>query len=177
MVAMCCLALSACATTGGVEIAGPAAQVTPPPSTQPPPSNVTPSVDPVAVLRTDPKVSDKIKTLLTPCVGDRYPVDARYADVTGDGSPELIATIASCDTKLPGSDYRDNLAIYVYDLKPTPPAQLLAVEQPSADIYVEDSALTVVYVRWQARDKSCCPSGVTTVPYRWTGAALEPVKK
>lgn len=177
LVVVSCLTLSACATTGGVQVEGPAAQVTPPPTSPPTPANLTPSADPVAILRADPKVSDQIKSLLTPCVVDHYPVDAKFSDVTGDGVPELIVAVTSCDTKYAGLDYRDNVAEYVYNLKTTPPTQLLAVEQPS-DILVEDAtSLTVVYLRWLARDKSCCPSGVTQTLYRWTGTALEPVRK
>jgi hypothetical protein len=175
----CCLALSACATPGGVEVAGAAAQVTPPPSTPPPPSNVTPSVDPVAILRADPKVSANIKTTLTPCLLDRYPVDSRYVDVTQDGAPELVVTVVSCDEKtLADYDYRYNLAGYVYSLKATPPVQLLAVEEPGADIVEQpDFGLLVSHVRYQARDKSCCPSGSFAVLYRWTGTAFEQLKK
>ena len=173
-----CLALSACARTGGVQVEGAAAQVTPPPSTPPPPTNVTPSVDPVAVLRADPKVSAGIKALLTPCLGDHYPVDARYVDLTQDGAVELIVTVSSCDGKEPtGWDDRDNMASYVYNLKTTPPAELMAVEEPGADIVPQDDLVIVTHVRYLARDKSCCPTGTLPTWYRWNGTAFEPYKK
>jgi hypothetical protein len=177
LVVASCLALSACATPGGVQVEGVAAQVTPPPVTPPPPADATPSVDVVALLRADPKVSASIKAMLTPCLLDRYPVDARYADLTDDGAMELMVTVANCDGKVPGLDYHDNLAVYVYNLKTTPPAELLAVEEPGVDIGEYDSMLIVNHVGYLARDKSCCPSGVRSVYYRWNGSAFEQVKK
>jgi predicted small secreted protein len=175
----CCLVLSGCATVGDVRVEGAAAQVTPPPSTPPPPSGATPSMDPVAVLRADPKVSAGIKSLLVPCIQDRYPVDARYSDVTQDDVPELIVTVVSCDSKLPaGLDYHFNLGVYVYNTKTAPLTDLLSVEEPGVDITPEpDFGLIVSHLRYKARDKSCCPSDSLDVPYKWNGTAFEQLKK
>jgi hypothetical protein len=176
---VCCLVLSGCATAGGVQVEGQAAQVTPPPSTPPPPSGSTPSVDPVAILRGDPKVSAGIKAMLTPCLLDSYPVQARYSDLTLDGVPELIVTVSSCDSKMPaGWDYRSNVGVYVYTMTTTPPSDLYSVEEVGADITPEpDFGMVVSYLRFKARDKSCCPSDSLDVPYKWNGTAFEPLKK
>ncbi|MEV4312585.1 hypothetical protein [Actinocrispum sp. NPDC049592] len=177
----CCLALSGCATAGGVQVEGAAAQVTPPPSTPPPPSGSAPSVDPVSLLRADPKVSAGIKGVLTtPCLVDgSYPAVGRYVDVTLDGKPELLVTVVSCDAKGPaGWDYRYNLGVYVYNLGVTPPTQLFAVEEPGADITPQpDYGLVVTHLRYKARDKSCCPSDSIDEAFKWTGSAFEPLKK
>jgi hypothetical protein len=176
-----CVVLSGCATAGGVQVEGEAAQVTPPPSTPPPPSGSAPSVDAVAVLRADPKVTAGIKgELTTPCLLDSsYPVSARYADVTLDGKPELLATVVTCEAKVPaGWDYRYNLGVYVYNLAVTPPAQLFAVEEPGADITPQpDFGLVVSHLRYKARDKSCCPSDSFDEAFKWTGSTFEPLKK
>jgi len=177
MVVSCCLVLSGCAMTGGVRVEGPASQVTPPPSTPPQPSNVTPSVDAIALLRADPKVSANIKSLLTPCAIDRYPVDTRYVDVTEDGVLDLVIMVSTCDAKIPGFDPRTNLAGYVYNLKSSPPTNILTSEQPWMDIETMDSDVYLEVYKFSARDRSCCPSETVATLYRWNGTTLEPLRK
>lgn len=175
---VCCLALSGCARVGGVQIEGSASQVTPPPSTPPPPSDATPSFDAVAVLRADPKVNPQIKAVLTPCLLNRYPVDARYVDVTNDGVAELIITVVICNGDMPATAYfRGTLAIYVYDVKSTPPAQLFAVEEPGVDLNEQpDVGLELWHSRYRDGDLSCCPTGLYSTSYRWNGTSFEQIK-
>lgn len=177
VVVTCCLVLSGCATTGGVRVEGAAAQVTPPPSMPPVPTDVPPSVDAIALLRTDPKVSANIKSLLTPCSYDRYPIDTRYVDVTQDGVLDLVVMVATCESKMPGYDPRTNLAGYVYNLKTTPPTNIFTSEQPWMDIETVDSDVYLELYQFAARDKSCCPSQPAITLYRWNGTALEPIRK
>jgi hypothetical protein len=182
-----CLLLASCGTPGGVQVEGAAAQVTPPPSTPPPPSNVTPSYDAVTLLRTDPKVSDKIKSTLVPCPGGRYPVDARYVDVTNDGVLDLIAAVVPCDMKAttPAAYQRGTLATYVYDLRTTPPVDVFSVEEPGVQLNdlqfdegvskdgVSPGLLEIRYV-YRTGDRSCCPSEQSYTYYRWNGTNFEP---
>lgn len=183
-----CLLLAGCGMSGGgVKVEGAASQVTPPPTTPPPPSNVTPSYDAVTLLRTDPKVTDKVKSTLVPCLDGRYPVDARYADVTNDGVLDLIASVIPCDTKIaaPVPYQRGAIAAYVYDLKATPPVDVFSVDEPGvqlSELQLDQRAkgdelgpglLTIRYV-YQAGDKSCCPSEQTYTYYRWNGTSFEP---
>jgi hypothetical protein len=183
---LCVITLSACGpATGGVQVEGQASQVTPPPSTPPPPTDVTPSFDPVALLRADPNVSDKIKSTLTPCVQGRYPVDARYADVTDDGTIDLIVTVVACDSKViedaarAGQYARSGgaLANYVYDLKPKPPVDVFASEEPAQLFDQSGGFIELVQWEYRASDRSCCPSLQSTVLYKWSGTAFEPFKK
>ncbi|MFD1052046.1 hypothetical protein ACFQ1S_43995, partial [Kibdelosporangium lantanae] len=139
--------------------------------------NATPSVDAVALLRTDPKVSANVKSMLTPCAVDRYPVDTRYVDVTHDGVLDLVVMVSTCDTKFPGFDPRTNLAGYVYDLKTTPPTNIFTNEQPWMDIETVDSDVYLEIYEFGPRDKSCCPSQPKITLYRWNGTALEPLRK
>jgi hypothetical protein len=185
VVALSVSVLSACGpTTGGVQVEGQASQVTPPPSTPPPPTDVTPSFDPVALLRADPKVSDKIKSTLTPCVQGRYPVDGRYADVTGDGTADLLVTVVSCDTKLIQDSAASQsprsggaLANYIYDLKPKPPVDVFASEEPAQLFDHDDGIIEIVQWEYRASDRSCCPSLQSSAVYKWSGTAFEPFKK
>lgn len=176
--------LSACGpTTGGVQVEGQASQVTPPPSTPPPPTDVTPSFDPVALLRADPNVSDKIKSTLTPCVQGRYPVDARYSDVTNDGSADLLVTVVACDSKLiqdsapAGARSGGALANYIYDLKPKPPVDIFASEEPAQLFDQSEGLIQLVQWEYRASDRSCCPSLQSSMLYKWSGTAFEQIKK
>jgi hypothetical protein len=192
VVLLLCFVLSACAMQGGVQVEGRASQVTPPPSTPPPPSNVTPSYDAVALLRSDPKVSENIKSQLTPCLQDRYPVDTRFVDLTNDGYLDLIATIVPCDPKVQSqtaSMRGGAVATYVYNLKPVPPVEIFGTEEPGVqlnDIQIgkfendekpaaEGMGLLLMRSMYRAGDKPCCPSDAVYEYYKWNGTAFEPI--
>jgi hypothetical protein len=179
------LCLAGCATSGGVEVAGRASQVSPPPAPPTLPSGTPVSADPIAVLRADPLVSDKIKAELLPCAGGGYPIDDRYVDLTGDGKVELIATLFGCVRQDKDLSPRASGAVgygyagYVYDLATTPPTRLLGVEGSDVDLIPftgEGNDLAVIRSRYEVRDDPCCPSNQTFVLYRWNGAQLVEVE-
>jgi hypothetical protein len=181
----CLMLLAGCATAGGVRVEGVASQVTPPPSTPPPPSGVTPSFDPVALLRTDPKVNDKIKSVLTPCPqGGRFPVDARYVELTGDDVAELLVSVTYCDASAAlgktQSTYdptrgTGTLANYVYDVLAKPPVDLLALEEPGIIVARDNGVVQVISWEYGPKDRTCCTSEISHV-YRWTGTMFERIK-
>jgi hypothetical protein len=182
LVLLCGLALlsaAGCATGGGVQIAGPASQVTPPPPPPTLPSGLPVSADPIAVMRADPEVNDKIKAQLMPCVMGSYPVDDQYADFTRDGKAELMVTVRSCPgpTKAgePGaldSTYFGGYAFYVYNLATEPPTRLFGVEDQPVDAAIPREVggeLLVLYSKWNVKDDPCCPSDSVAVVYQWNG--------
>ena len=137
------LVVGGCATQGGVEVAGRASQVSPPPSQPTLPSGTPVSADPVAVLRADPRVNPKVKANLVPCDGGQYPTDDRYVDLTGDGEAELVVLLLDChDDRYAKAAPEESgvlvpypgYAAYVYDLATEPPMQLLGVEGQSIDV-------------------------------------------
>lgn len=190
---LCCLAVlcaTGCATRGGVEVAGRASQVSPPPSAPTLPSGTPVSADPVAILRADPLLAPKIKSTLVPCEGGHYPTDDRYVDLTGDGEAELVVLLVSCpvggygkqrgvlETSVAGfSGY----AAYVYDLATEPPTRLLGVEGAAIDLVPsypgKGNELVLIRSSWSARDDPCCPSGQSVVLYRWNGTSLVEVPR
>jgi hypothetical protein len=181
------LFLAGCATSGGVEVAGRASQVSPPPPPPTLPSGTPVSADPIATLRADPLVSDKIKGELAPCYSGAYPIDDRYVDLTGDGKAELIVTLLGCaerDKLRPAAADAAGAggygyAGYVYDLATTPPTRLLGVEGGGVDLIPytgEGNDLAVIRSRYEVRDEPCCPSDQTFVLYRWNGARLVEVE-
>jgi hypothetical protein len=179
------MVLAGCATQGGVEVEGRASQVSPPPSTPPLPSGTPASADPVAILRADPQVNDKIKAQLVPCVDGNYPVDDRYVDLTGDGKAELIVMLYNCVPGPGGAPLEDGrefkttvpvvyggYAGFVYDLATEPPTRLLTVEDVAVDFVVSqkyEQRLMVIRSSWGPRDEPCCPTDQSIVEYRWDG--------
>lgn len=183
------LVLAGCATQGGVEVAGRASQVSPPPSVPTLPSGTPSSADPVAVLRADPQVNPKVKASLVPCEGGQYPTDDRYVDLTGDGKAELVVLLLSC----PVGQYAkpapleelgvlgySGYAAYVYNLATEPPTHLLGVEGASIDLVLypgRGTDLVLIRSTWSARDDPCCPSDQSLVLYRWNGSRLVEVPR
>jgi len=189
---LCGLALlcaSGCATRGGVEIAGRAAQVSPPPSAPTLPSGTPASADPVAILRADPQVNPKIKDSLRPCESGQYPADDRYVDLTGDGEAELVVLLLNCPDSLyakPGAVAQSGMlpytgyAAYVYNLATEPPTRLLGVEGAAIDLVPytgRGTDLVLIRSSWAARDDPCCPSDQSVVLYRWNGTKLVEVPR
>lgn len=190
---LCGLALlcaAGCAEQGGVEIAGRANQVSPPPSAPTLPSGTPASADPVAILRADPQVNSRIKDSLRPCEGGQYPADDRYVDLTGDGEAELVVLLFNCvdgmyakQGELAGAGalrYYPGYAAFVYDLATEPPTRLLGVEGPAVDLVPytgKGNELLLIRSTWAERDDPCCPSDQSVVLYRWNGTTLVEVPR
>jgi hypothetical protein len=179
------LCAAGCATQGGVEVAGGASQVSPPPSAPTLPSGTPASADAVAVLRADPGLDAKIKSSLVPCEGGHYPADDRYVDLTGDGEAELVVLLLSCPSDLYAKQSAAlggfaGYAAYVYDLATEPPTRLLGVEGSAIDLVPytgKRNELVLIRSSWSARDDPCCPSDQSVVLYRWNGAQLVEVPR
>ena len=182
---LCCLLVTAgCATQGGVEVAGHASQVSPPPSPPTLPSGTPASADPVAVLRADPQVNPKIKASLVPCEGGYYPTDDRYVDLTGDGEAELVVLLLDCPGSRSGKAAEGlvipypGYAAYVYDLATEPPKHLLGVEGQSIDVLPgKGKDLVLIRSTWSSEDDPCCPFDQSVVLYRWNGSKLVEVPR
>lgn len=186
-VVSCCVLLAlttgGCATTGGVQLAGPAAQVKPPPTSTPLPKGTPPSEDAVAVLRADSKLNAKIKSTLVPCDDGHYPIDARFTDVTGDGTADLIVTLVPCllASKQTGAVAARSLpgyAAYIYNIKAHPAVRIFTAEDGAVELIPESERMVaVVHDRYLVSDDPCCPTDQTFQLYRWNGAKFVETKK
>lgn len=181
------LAAAGCGVPGGVEVEGRASQVTPPPSTTPLPSGTPVSADVIGVLRADPHLDPKIKSMLVPCVDGAYPVDDRYADLTGDGKAELMVNLFLCDDAVRAKVVAEGLrylggagyAGFVYNLATKPPTRLFSVEDSSVELSPSAKnprELLVIRNRWAPRDDPCCPTDQVVEFYRWNGVQFEVTK-
>jgi hypothetical protein len=180
------LCATGCAIQGGVEVEGGASQVSPPPTLPTTPSGTPVSADPIAILRADPQVSDKIKSELVPCQDGSYPVDDRYIDLTRDGRAELVMTLLPClsdeayaKPRAMGIPWSSGYAVFVYNLVSEPPTQLFAVEDPSIEV-VQSKAnsyeLIVIRNKWSAKDDPCCPTDQDVSSYQWDGTKFIEVR-
>ncbi|MFJ5227657.1 hypothetical protein [Streptomyces sp. NPDC088400] len=110
-----CLLTTSC-STGGTGTRDEGAAVNTPAERSGPTPRVTASspaattVEPVSLLRGDPKVSKRIKADLKPCSGDAYPVDTSYGDLTGGPAPDVVINVMTCDDSV-------GIATYVYRAK------------------------------------------------------------
>lgn len=172
------LAVAGCATVGGVQVEGPASQVKAPPTSPPTSSGQAPSADAIAVLRADALVGEKIKAQLKPCGDSRYPVDVRFDDLTGDGNPELIASVRACSgSQAAPYATRGVLGNFIYELTTTPAKRLFGSEDPGGAIKVEPGiGFVLSHPVYEPADRSCCPSGAETTVYRWSGTVFEEYK-
>ncbi|MBP0461192.1 hypothetical protein [Streptomyces montanisoli] len=89
----------------GPAVPAPVERTMPTPSQSPRPT--ARSVDPVALLRADPRVSEKIKDGLKPCGADSYPVNTSYGDLTGGSRPDLVINVTTCKDSI-------GIGTYVY---------------------------------------------------------------
>lgn len=109
-----CLLTTSCSTGGtgtrdeGAAVNAPAERSGPIPRVTASPAATT--VEPVSLLRDDPKVSKRIKADLKPCSGDAYPVDTSYGDLTGGPAPDVVINVMTCDDSV-------GIATYVYRAK------------------------------------------------------------
>ena len=186
VVVSCCVllaVLAGCATTGGVQLAGPAAQVKPPPTSTPLPKGTPPSEDAIAVLRADPKLNAKIKSTLVPCDDGHYPIDARFTDVTGDGTADLIVTLVPCllvskQSAAVAVRSMPGYAAYIYNIKTHPAVRVFTAEDGNVELIPESERMfAVVRNRYLVSDDPCCPTDQSFQLYRWNGTKFVETRK
>jgi hypothetical protein len=180
------LCATGCAIQGGVEVEGGASQVSPPPTLPTTPSGTPVSADPIAILRADPQVSDKIKSELVPCQDGSYPVDDRYIDLTRDGKAELVITLLTClsdeayaKSRASGIMLSSGYAVFVYNLVSEPPTQLFEIQDPSIEVVrskANSYELIVIRNKWSAKDDPCCPTDQDVSSYQWDGTKFIEVR-
>lgn len=167
-----------CSTGGtGLRDGGPArtesvAKTGPPAAVQPHASpgqgSVSPSgvplqkVDPIALLKADPKVSAEIKRDLKPCSGKEYPVDVSYGKVTGGTVVDIVVNVLSCADAL-------GRGSYVYRSTGGKYENVFSDEQPPVYAEIDRGDLVTTKPVYAKSDALSYPSGEDVITYRWTG--------
>lgn len=118
-------------------------------------------VDAVRLIKGDPTVSAAVKRDLKPCVGEEYPVDVSYGNLTGGPANDVVVNVLTCgDAVGVGSYvYRDGDAAYVNVFK---------AEEPPVYAEIDRGDLVVTMQVYDRGDPVSSPSGENVITYRWT---------
>uniref|UniRef100_A0AAU2K4X5 Lipoprotein CseA n=1 Tax=Streptomyces sp. NBC_00049 TaxID=2903617 RepID=A0AAU2K4X5_9ACTN len=119
-------------------------------------------VDPVALLKADPKVSAEVKRDLKPCVGKEYPVDVSYGKVTGSSVVDIVVNVLSCADAL-------GRGSYVYRADGGSYENVFADEQPPVYAEIDRGDLVITKQVYGRSDAFAYPSGEDVITYRWNG--------
>lgn len=119
-------------------------------------------VDPVELLKADPKVSAEIKRELKPCTGKEYPVDVSYGKVTGGPAVDIVVNVLSCADAL-------GRGTYVYRADAGKYENVFSDEQPPVYAEIDRGDLVVTKAIYGKSDALSFPSGEDLITYRWNG--------
>ncbi len=119
-------------------------------------------VDPVALLKADPKVSAEVKRDLKPCTGKEYPVDVSYGKVTGSAVVDIVVNVLSCADAL-------GRGSYVYRADGARYENVFSDEQPPVYAEIDRGDLVVTKQVYGKSDPLAYPSGEDVITYRWDG--------
>ncbi|CAM5533898.1 lipoprotein CseA [Streptomyces avidinii] len=122
-------------------------------------------VDPVELLKADPKVSSEAKRDLKPCTGKEYPVDVSYGKVTGGPAVDIVINVLSCADAL-------GRGSYVYRADDGKYENVFSDERPPVYAEIDRGDLVVTKPVYGRSDALAYPSGEDLITYRWNGEAF-----
>ncbi|MEU9266466.1 hypothetical protein AB0E04_13590 [Streptomyces sp. NPDC048251] len=161
------LFVSACATGGtGARDEGPAHSDTVAGATATPSSASTGPPDraeAVRLIKDDPEVSAEVKRELQPCVGDEYPVDVSYGDLTGGSGDDIIVNVLTCGDIVGVGSY-----VYRKDDGGGGYRNVFQAEEPPVYAEMDRGDLVVTKQVYEKGDPVSDPSGENVITYRWT---------
>ncbi|MFH8579208.1 hypothetical protein OHB11_21455 [Streptomyces zaomyceticus] len=164
------LSMAACSTggTGSRDegAAGPretaAAAPTPDPSAGDGQRYAAERVDPIALLKADPKIGERLKTDLKPCVADAYPVDASYGNLTNAPAPDVVVNVMTCGDAV-------GIGTYVYRKQSDRYENVFMAEDAAVYATIDRGELIVTKQVYAKGDPVAYPSGEDVITYRWSG--------
>ncbi|WP_433546324.1 hypothetical protein ACQPZG_15335 [Streptomyces sp. CA-294286] len=119
-------------------------------------------VDPVELLKNDPKVSAAVKADLKPCVKNIYPVDASYGKVTGNTADDIVVNVLTCGDAI-------GIGSYVFREDNGHYKNVFVAEEPAVYAEIDRGDLVVTRPEYKKGDPVAFPSGEVVVTYRWAG--------
>ncbi|MET9430510.1 MULTISPECIES: hypothetical protein [unclassified Streptomyces] len=119
-------------------------------------------VDPVRLIKDDPKVGDQVKDELKPCTADAYPIDTSYGNLTGSGRPDVVVNVMTCGDAV-------GVGTYVYRLVDGEYENVFAVEEPAVYSTIDRGDLVLTQQVYEEGDPVAYPSGEDVITYRWVG--------
>lgn len=165
------LSLAACSTGGtgsrdeGAARSGEVAAAAPTPApsaTTGPESESAARVDPIALLKDDPKIGKRLKADLKPCVADAYPVDASYGNLTNSTAPDVVVNVMTCGDAV-------GIGTYVYRKQSDRYENVFTAEDAAVYGTIDRGELVVTKQVYAEGDPVAYPSGEDVITYRWAG--------
>ncbi|MEV5280890.1 hypothetical protein [Streptomyces sp. NPDC051994] len=120
-------------------------------------------VDPVRLLKDDPKVSARVKAGLKPCTKDEYPVDVTYGHLTGASGQDVIVNVMNCSDAV-------GLGSYVYHSSGTSYSNVFTAEEAPVYAEIDRGELVVTRQMYAPGDKPAFASSEIVTTYRWSGS-------
>ncbi|MGW6455306.1 hypothetical protein ACWF94_05160 [Streptomyces sp. NPDC055078] len=121
----------------------------------------TEDIDPVKLIKTDPKVSARVKADLRPCGESAdYPVDSSYGNITGSGSPDVVVNVVACGDGV-------GLGTFVYRVNGTAYENVFALEEAAVYSAIDRGDLVVTKQLYAKDDPVATPSAEEVTTYHW----------
>lgn len=119
-------------------------------------------VDPIALLKGDPKIGERLKTDLKPCVADAYPVDTSYGNLTNAAAPDVVVNVMTCGDAV-------GIGTYVYRKQSDRYENVFMAEDAAVYGTIDRGELVVTKQVYAKGDPVAYPSGEDVITYRWSG--------
>ncbi|MFE5797279.1 hypothetical protein ACFQ8C_32510 [Streptomyces sp. NPDC056503] len=123
-------------------------------------------VDPIALLKGDPKIGARMKADLKPCAADAYPVDTSYGNLTNGSAPDVVVNVMTCGDAV-------GIGTYVYRGKSGGGADgyenVFMAEDAAVYGTIDRGDLIVTKQVYAEGDPVAYPSGEDVITYRWSG--------
>ncbi|MEV7074953.1 hypothetical protein ACIQJT_18875 [Streptomyces sp. NPDC091972] len=122
----------------------------------------------IALLRSDPKVSEAVKRDLEPCGTDQYPVDLFYGDLTGGPADDVVVNVVTCADLV-------GVGSYVYREEDGSYQNVFQTEEPPVYAEIDRGDLVVTKQVYEKGDPVSDPSGENVITYRWASGRFAAV--
>lgn len=119
-------------------------------------------VDPIALIKNDPKIGERLKADLKPCTADAYPVDTSYGNLTNSSSPDVVVNVMTCGDAV-------GIGTYVYREENNAYRNVFMAEDAAVYGTIDRGDLIVTKQVYAKGDPVAYPSGEDVITYRWTG--------
>ncbi|WP_328938286.1 hypothetical protein OG288_23990 [Streptomyces tauricus] len=117
-------------------------------------------VDAVRLVRADPGVSTAVKRDLKPCVGDEYPVDVSYGNLTGGTAADVVINVMTCGDAV-------GVGSYVYREEGDEYKNVFRAEEPPVYAEIDRGDLVITQQVYEKDDSVTYPSGEEVITYHW----------
>ncbi|MDI9898849.1 hypothetical protein QM716_03170 [Rhodococcus sp. IEGM 1409] len=135
------------------------------------------SIDPVALIRADPEVSDVVKDSLRLCGDANFPYEIRYSPVTDAVWQDAVVNVFTCESLgawgRPTPPVAFTIAGFVYQIDEAGAHKVFEVQDPGRYVVGSPGGLSVMVDL--CKDPGIPEFCQSSTAYRWTGEGFESV--